>query len=230
MITIMYKRFVKQLLVITSVTLSTLVVAACGASTPATDAAIPVLDHHHSHDYDQPPRILLAASPAGTGTASGNEPGKMQGMVAAHNATRQDVSVTIPMRWSSDMAAYAQEWSNYLAFQNGCKMAHRSTLGFNRKKSGENIYWASPLMWSDGRTEVQDVNAPEVAKAWADEKVDYNYANNSCRPGKQCGHYTQMVWRDSTEVGCGMTLCPDKGQIWVCNYNPPGNWVGEKPY
>lgn len=223
MLTTKRQRFVKQLLFITNVTLSALLFASCGASTPGTNTAIPVLSHEHNNDNS--PRVILASD-----TSSTSEPGNMQGMVASHNAARQDVGVNTPMRWSNDMAAYAQEWSNYLAFQNGCKMAHRSKLGFNRKKAGENIYWASPLMWSDGRTEVQDVDAPEVAKAWADEKVDYNYTNNRCRPGKQCGHYTQMIWRDSTEVGCGMTLCPDKGQIWVCNYNPPGNWIGEKPY
>lgn len=189
--------------------LASLVCVSCGASTPAantTDTTTPA------------------------DTPSAGVPVKMQGMVAYHNATRQAVGVTEPMRWSNKLANYAQEWSDHLAFKNACNMAHRSTLGFKRESYGENIYWASPLRWSDGRTEVQTVNASDVARAWAEEKPDYNYASNSCQPGKQCGHYTQMVWRDSTEVGCGMTLCPDKAQIWVCNYNPPGNWVGQKPY
>jgi pathogenesis-related protein 1 len=45
-----------------------------------------------------------------------------------------------------------------------------------------------------------------------------------------CGHYTQVVWKNSMEVGGGMAICDNKSQVWVCNYNPPGNVEGEKPY
>ena len=44
-----------------------------------------------------------------------------------------------------------------------------------------------------------------------------------------CGHYTQIVWKTTTEFGCAKSIC--EGNVtWVCNYNPPSNWVGEKPY
>ena len=153
----------------------------------------------------------------------------MQGMLEAHNQVRNQHGLQ-SLLWSKPLAAYSQDWSNYLASNNACRMKHRSAAGKNFEKYGENIFWASPLRWSDGRSEPQNITAPEVAKAWADEEVDYHYPSNSCRPGKQCGHYTQMIWRDTTHVGCAMTLCPDLGQIWVCSYNPPGNWVGQKPY
>jgi len=46
-----------------------------------------------------------------------------------------------------------------------------------------------------------------------------------------CGHYTQVVWRSTTTVGCAMAVCKDsQEQIWVCQYQKPGNWVGQKPY
>ena len=46
-----------------------------------------------------------------------------------------------------------------------------------------------------------------------------------------CGHYTQMVWQTSTKVGCAMAVCEDsQEQVWVCQYQPAGNWVGKKPY
>lgn len=55
---------------------------------------------------------------------------------------------------------------------------------------------------------------------------------------KQCGHYTQIVWRNTTHVGCATKVCdknsPFQGftrwQFWVCNYSPPGNFVGQRPY
>ena len=109
-------------------------------------------------------------------------------------------------------------------------MTHRSDAGRDPLKAGENIFWAGPVTWSDGASNLQKVSASEAAMSWASEKADYNYQNNSCRPGKQCGHYTQMVWKTTKSVGCGAAMCPNKGQIWVCNYDPAGNWVGKKPY
>ena len=64
---------------------------------------------------------------------------------------------------------------------------------------------------------------------------NYHYANNSCDAGQMCGHYTQLVWRDSVRIGCAVHRCsplPGFGpaDLIVCEYDPPGNWVGEKPY
>ena len=157
------------------------------------------------------------------------QPAAMQGMLEVHNQVRASVGVP-PLQWSGRMSAYAQAWAEQLARTNNCKMQHRSHADAAELPVGENLYWASAVMWSDGHNEVQAVTPAAVAQAWADERADYQYASDTCTSGKQCGHYTQMVWRDSTEVGCGMTICPNKEQLWVCNYNPRGNWVGEKPY
>jgi len=60
----------------------------------------------------------------------------------------------------------------------------------------------SAMNWSDGRKELQKISPEKVVDSWGSEKADYDYANNSCTPGKMCGHYTQMVWRATTTVGC----------------------------
>ena len=151
-----------------------------------------------------------------------------QSMLAAHTPVRISHKLQ-PLTWSSELAQNAQQWAQHLA-AHGCKMQHRQHAGKARLQVGENIYWGSPVTWSDGRREVQSIESADVVSAWADEVHDYHYASNTCKAGKQCGHYTQVVWRDTKQVGCGMSLCPDQGQIWVCNYDPPGNWVGEKPY
>ncbi len=77
-----------------------------------------------------------------------------------------------------------------------------------------------------------DVKAADAVDSWASEVPWYDYASNSCNApaGKSCGHYTQVVWAKSTEVGCGVAICDDKGQVWVCNYKPAGNYSGQKPY
>lgn len=180
-----------------------------------------------------PPNTSNANNPPVVSTSPAAQPASMAGMLESHNRVRAAVGVA-PLTWSSTMTGYAQEWATYLANQNNCQMQHRSVAGIDPLKAGENLYWASPLTrtYSDGRkeTSVQAITPSQVADAWASEQADYDYASNRCASGKICGHYTQMVWRTTLEVGCGMAVCPDKGQIWVCSYNPPGNWVGEKPY
>jgi hypothetical protein len=63
------------------------------------------------------------------------------------------------------------------------------------------------------------------------EKCDMTCATNLHSDG--CGHYTAIVARRSTQVGCGVATCQKNGvdyDIWVCNYNPAGNIVGFAPY
>jgi len=68
-----------------------------------------------------------------------------------------------------------------------------------------------------------------LVQAWYDEKSDYTYASMACVEGKMCGHYTQVVWAQTTQVGCAWNRCPDF-HILVCDYSPIGNVVGSKPY
>lgn len=148
-------------------------------------------------------------------TAKGNEPGRMKGFTDAHNRYRSKVPVA-NLVWDAKIARYARQWANYLK-RKGCAMQHRPRSGRYKQKYGENLAWASG----------QKLDAYKVVKMWHDEKKDYNYQNNSCRA--VCGHYTQVIWKASRHVGCAMASCGRK-EIWVCNYDPPGNWVGQKPY
>ena len=150
-----------------------------------------------------------------------------QALIDAHNVWRAAVGVA-PLHWANDLAVGAQDWADHLATHKGCAMEH--STADRRQKTGENLYWASPLRWSDGRIELQSVAPSKVVNAWGGERADYDYPNNTCPAGKQCGHYTQVVWRSTREVGCAMQQCADKSQVWVCRYRPTGNWVGERPY
>jgi len=142
-------------------------------------------------------------------------------MLRAHNQVRAVVEVG-PVRWSASLASSASRWASHLAQHNGCTMKHSGP--------GENLYWASPLTWSDGRRKRQQLSEDDVVSSWAAERVFYKYEKNTCRQGKVCGHYTQVVWRDTAEIGCARSFCSNQGQIWVCHYRPFGNLVGRKPY
>lgn len=142
------------------------------------------------------------------------EPAGYEGTVAAHNAWRAQVGVA-DLTWSNTLAEYAQNWANNLKLM-GCALAHNP----NNEEYGENVYW------SMGFTPTPQ----QVVDSWGSEIADYDYDANTCASGKQCGHYTQIVWRDTTEVGCGKATCDGDQTVWVCNYHPPGNIIGQKPY
>ena len=165
--------------------------------------------------------VLVMLNPAKTYYSSDKisigEPKNMKGMVDRHNYWRGEVGVQ-RLTWSDDLASFAQQWANHLA-EKGCDMAHRPRTGKHTQKYGENIYWCSGIK----------ATPVAVVDSWASEKENFNPKSLECESGQVCGHYTQIVWSSSQQVGCAMAQCGDQ-QIWVCNYNPPGNWVGQKPY
>ncbi len=148
------------------------------------------------------------------------EPGKMAGMTRAHNQVRMTIPVPA-LTWDPRLAAIAQ------AYADKCVYVHSMTPNL-----GENL-----AVFAERPGPPNNPPSRPVA-GWADEKVDYNYATNSCAAGKQCGHYTQLVWRNTTRVGCGVRICTTGSpfptfatwEYWVCNYAPPGNYNGQKPY
>jgi pathogenesis-related protein 1 len=130
-------------------------------------------------------------------------------MLVAHNEIRTQVDVP-PLRWSERLAARAQEWASHLLRQR--QFYHRPKPIF-----GENLF------------EVTGAHATpdQVVGYWASEGRDYSYRANTCRD--VCGHYTQLIWNDTRAVGCAVAR-DTKREVWVCNYDPPGNWIGQRPY
>lgn len=143
-------------------------------------------------------------------------------MLSAHNLVRKKVGVG-PLVWSEKLSESAQEWADTLKDE-GCLGRHDPNHVY-----GENIYWG----WSsagDGKLLLK--NSDYVVSLWSDEQKYFNYTKNICAKGKICGHYTQLVWRSTTSVGCATNTCFDgdtQTDIWVCRYDPAGN-DGSVPY
>jgi hypothetical protein len=159
---------------------------------------------------------------AGSGSAA-SEPAELAGITQAHNDARAAVDPPAsapmpPLAWDADLAAIAQGYAEKCVFEHS-----------GAPNLGENLY-----------ANTGSTTPVEVVAGWVSEVADYDYATNSCDPNSKfgCGHYTQVVWADSLRLGCGVASCTTNSpfgssetwQNWVCNYDPPGNWVGEKPY
>ena len=188
------------------------------------------------------PLTLGVIPPTGADATEAHPKQASAGMLDVHNAVRERVHPDLlPMSWSERAAEQAQAWASELA-RGGCKMHHNPDL----LDYGQNLFWAGPLrevtvtrsaqtgetLSRDVRISVQKTAAEDVVESWASERQWYDYDAGECRApdGESCGHYMQIVWAATTEVGCGMTVCDSKGQIWVCDYYPAGNIAGQKPY
>ncbi|CAA7393752.1 unnamed protein product [Spirodela intermedia] len=72
--------------------------------------------------------------------------------------------------------------------------------------------------------------AADAVELWVSENQYYDYNSNSCEEGRECGHYTQVVWRNSVKLGCARVTCNTGDVLITCNYSPPGNYGDERPY
>lgn len=132
-------------------------------------------------------------------------------MLEAQNAVRARVGVP-PLVWSDKLARAAKEWADTLVKEGSFRHTPHSPYG-------QNLYELTG----------GEFLPQQIVNGWAAEAKDYDHAKNACKRGRMCGHYTQMVWRDTKELGCAVARGGDR-EIWVCDYNPPGNIAGSKPY
>ena len=130
--------------------------------------------------------------------------------LAVHNEWRAKVNVP-PLVWDEELAKIALKWANQLK-KESCAFKHSGVNGL-----GENLFMGTTGYYGPA----------EVVNSWGNEIEYYNYDDNSC--SGVCGHYTQVVWKTTERVGCAKIEC-DGMDIWVCNFDPPGNWRGQKPY
>jgi uncharacterized protein YkwD len=135
-------------------------------------------------------------------------------MVKTHNAARSEVGAP-PLHWSDDLAKDAAKWAEHLARTNQFEHA---TL----KDQGENLWMGTRARYSHA----------EMVEAWIDEKSMFKRGKfpNVTTTGNwsDVGHYTQLIWGNTTRVGCAVASNNEDDYL-VCRYDPPGNWEGQDP-
>ena len=139
-----------------------------------------------------------------------------------HNSIREQYNLP-SLTWDMNIEKQAQDWANALAKNNVFKHSSFST----NKWMWENLYMITTYekrIRSDGS---------EAVMLWLQEWQDYDYASNSCNSGAICGHFTQLIWKDTKRIGCGHATRRRWNMAmiyWVCQYDPPGNYEWERPY
>uniref|UniRef100_A0A0D9VYM4 SCP domain-containing protein n=1 Tax=Leersia perrieri TaxID=77586 RepID=A0A0D9VYM4_9ORYZ len=130
-----------------------------------------------------------------------------------HNQARAAVGVP-PLTWSTNLATTAAATTAAQQQRGRCEFADMGASQY-----GANQGWAS-----------YPARPGEVVAAWVAQGRYYAHGNNSCAPGQQCGTYTQVVWRRTSQVGCAQATCATGATLTVCLYYPHGNVQGQSPY
>jgi len=127
----------------------------------------------------------------------------------AHNAVR--IKLKLPLlEWSDGLAASSRKWANTLVAQDRFYINPDTPYGQNLFIVTGGSASPAAVVWN-----------------WASESRNYDYDSNTCT--RNCGHYTQLVWKSTLRLGCAVARHKDK-EIWVCEYDPPGNVSGRSPY
>ena len=133
-----------------------------------------------------------------------------QAFLDRHNYWRTKTGAP-ELKWSQTLEEAAQKYADYLAIR--CNVLRHS----KNDDYGENLYWGN-------RTD-----PGEIVDLFAGERVYYHGDKITERGIRKYGHYTQVIWPQTTEVGCAFAICPKNFYYFcVCKYNPMGNIFGQK--
>jgi len=133
----------------------------------------------------------------------------------AHNKYRTPLNIP-PLKWSDKLAKNAKVWADRLASER--RMHHSSGSG-----EGENLWMGTSGYYS----------LTQMVDGWGGEKKYYTdgiFPNvSSTGNWSDVGHYTQVIWRNTAEVGCAKST-GGGNDYFVCRYSPPGNYMRQKVY
>jgi uncharacterized protein YkwD len=144
-------------------------------------------------------------------------------ILAKHNEYRALHGVP-PLKVNQALNKYAEERLDIVTQQNGLSAGHTGL----KAGYGENLGWYA------GSTQPSLPTAVETTvRGWYNEIANYDFTNPRFTSGT--GHFSQVVWKSTTEVGCAVRMIsPRAGQpmyaVYVaCVYTPPGNVLTQFP-
>jgi len=161
----------------------------------------------------------LATIGAAAGVAAQQVNPFARALLEQHNRARDGAGVP-RLAWSSKLAGEAQAWAEVLAREGRMRHAPREVSG----GAGENLWMGSAGYYGPDT----------MIGAFVDEQRVYRHVPfgtevSTTGQWQDVGHYTQVVWRDTREVGCAV-VSGAKDDFLVCRYWPAGNWWGQVAY
>lgn len=134
-------------------------------------------------------------------------------MLHAHNTVRGSLGIP-DLSWSNDLAESSQRYAEKLAASDSLVHSHTDGVGENLAGGTAGSYTPTRLF-----------------QLWINEEENFIPGRDypDCSNGGTVGHYTQVVWERTTEVGCGFAVGPRKAKL-VCQYRRPGNVRGQPVY
>lgn len=160
--------------------------------------------------------ILLIFSTAVLLYSEDKDDAMQREVLTTHNKYRAELNIP-PLIWSKKLATNAGKWAHHLAHSDG-RLYHSKGSG-----EGENLWQGTAGYFSYS----------DKVEAWGREKKYFKKGVfpqvSTSENWSDVGHYTQMIWRDTTHVGCA-TVSVGNYDILVCRYSPPGNFIGKKVY
>jgi hypothetical protein len=155
--------------------------------------------------------MLALGSPTGSVAAP---PSFADRILAAHNAERMRVGVP-PLQWDQRLAVSAAAYGPTLAALGRLKHSPKA----QRPGERENL-WMGQHGW---------FSPEQMVGGWIEERRLYRpgiFPNvSSTGDWYDVGHYTQVIWRTTTRVGCALQQTRTNDYL-ICRYSPPGNIDG----
>ncbi|NXR30765.1 PI16 inhibitor, partial [Zosterops hypoxanthus] len=119
------------------------------------------------------------------------------------------------------------------------KMSWDTDLEVGAQNHAKNCVWGQNggRGWVNLFATASTLDVKLAIEEWNKERKFYNLTTSRCVPGQTCDSYTQVVWAETTRVGCGQSSCKvvsgidiDNAELLVCKYYPPGNRKNTLPY
>lgn len=144
-----------------------------------------------------------------------------------HNGARAEVGVS-DLMWSKELEKDAKNYAQILAYKDS-GLQHSKF----RNDQGENL---SSFFKSSTKNGVESfifskTPLTDASIGWYEEIKDYKYSKiKDIKTGPVVGHYTQMIWKNTTHVGLASATSKTGVVYVVARYYPAGNYIGQYPY
>lgn len=135
---------------------------------------------------------------------------EIEEIVIKHNNYRKMYNCP-PLIYCPEISEYSQKRANEIGISG--KFIHVKNCPY-----GENLYAKNS----------KNSNISTCVDVWLSERYNWIEEANNWQNGMR--HFSQCIWKNTQKLGIGKSQMPNGYVVVVCNYDPRGNIIGQKPY